>query len=424
MKPTVKLLKAQAEFITATTPRYIGYVSGFRGGKTYSLAHKAIYLASKNLNLGVDGALMEPTRDMNRRILYPTMTRILDEIRLPYTYRGSDAPCFILHFPHGDFTIWLLSSETAESRARGLSLCFAGLDEFDTLKINDAKACWDIMVSRLTRGNIMQLFITSTPEGFNWMNWFFNEDVIKEDGSLKTDRLLITSSSEDNPFIDSDYCDNLRAQYPKKLCDAYIHGKFVNLSTGSVYYCFDRALNATTKTVEQHPKHVLHIGIDFNVGKMSATTNIIENDITYAIDEFYGAQNTEALINEIKKRYPGRVIYCYPDSSGKSEKSNASITDIQLLINAGFVVKYQAKNPLVVDRIGSVNARLCNSLGIRRLFVNIQKCPRLVKTLEQQGFNDKGEPDKSGDLDHPADGVGYFIWYCYPIRGKGKVTSL
>ena len=68
------------------------------------------------------------------------------------------------------------------------------------------------------------------------------------------------------------YIDNLRNSYPSNLLSAYLDGEFVNLTAGSVYPEFDRLLNASTEVIR--PNETLHIGMDFNVTKMSAIIHV------------------------------------------------------------------------------------------------------------------------------------------------------
>ena len=50
--------------------------------------------------------------------------------------------------------------------------------------------------------------------------------------------------------------------------------------------------------------------------------------------------------------------------------------------------------------------------------VNVEKCPTLAVSLEQQVYDKNGEPDKSAGLDHIVDATGYFIHKRFPIRMK------
>jgi len=166
--------------------------------------------------------------------------------------------------------------------------------------------------------------------------------------------------------------------------------------------------------------------MDFNVGNMSAVINVKRDGDPHAVDEIIGALDTPDMVNMIKERYwryldghyrKTHQIRIYPDASGKARKTvNASTTDLQLLKDAGFTVSAPSGNPPVKDRVNSMSAMICNSRGIRRLRVNTDKCPTLAENLEQQAYNDRGEPDKSNNKDHTNDAQGYFIHRDYPLR--------
>src|SRR5690606_25918631 len=111
---------------------------------------------------------------------------------------------------------------------------------------------------------------------------------------------------------------------------------------------------ASTETVQ--PNDTLHIGMDFNVTKMSAVVYVRRGDTMHAVDEFVDLFDTPAMIEAIKERYPKHSIGVYPDASGDNRKSvGASYTDISLLKNAGFNVFVNTTNPAVKDRINSTN---------------------------------------------------------------------
>jgi hypothetical protein len=159
---------------------------------------------------------------------------------------------------------------------------------------------------------------------------------------------------------------------------------------------------------------------------MAAIVHIKREGIPHAVGEIINAYDTKDMIRLIKERYwqyldgeyqKTHEIRVYPDSSGGSRKSvDASITDIQLLKAAGFIVSAPAANPPVKDRVNSTNALICNSEGLRRLFVNVDECPTFAENLEQQAYTERGEPDKSSDMDHTNDAAGYFYHRDYPLR--------
>lgn len=149
----------------------------------------------------------------------------------------------------------------------------------------------------------------------------------------------------------------------------------------------------------------IYIGMDFNVGKMAGIVHVLRLGLPCAVTEIINAYDTPDMIRIIKERfwlYDGndyrkvREIYIYPDASGDSRKSsNASTTDIAQLKQAGFNVVVNSSNPPVKDRVNSMNAMFCNANGERRYKVNVKRCPLYAESLEQQVWDEKGEPDKN-----------------------------
>ena len=75
----------------------------------------------------------------------------------------------------------------------------------------------------------------------------------------------------------------------------------------------------------------IHCGLDFNVNNMSAVIAVRLDNKLVVIDEVSGSKDTDALAQEIQRRYDGRKTYIYPDASGGNRSTNASRTDIQIL---------------------------------------------------------------------------------------------
>lgn len=456
------LLKHQKTFLADTTTRYIGLVGGYGCGKTRAFCLKAIQLAS--INVGHTGMMCEPTNTMLNDVLVPEMRDLLEQYKIPYEFKQTPLPQFTLQFKGGESKILLRSAENF-GRLVGLNLGWFGVDEIDTAfnrNKNKIMVMWRLLISRLrAQAPHPQGFVCSTPEGFGFLYEFFVKEV--EEAKLKNrsiDRRMIKAMTMDNPHLNPEYLADLKEQYPPNLLRAYMEGEFVNLNTSTVYDAFDRIANNTTTTLESfeedmgkgiymptsvphdvdmatlHQMHLrsqqlalakrtpIHIGMDFNVGKCAAVVHIIDAIGPIAVDEIMGVKNTEEMIKEIKARYPGRQINIYPDSSGKSEKSNSSQTDINLLKGAGFNVEYPNKNPLVVDRVNSMNAMLCNGNGDRRYRINVERCPSYVAALEQQTYDSAGKPDKQHDNDHPNDAAGYFIWKKFPLVPHTKRQAI
>lgn len=413
----IPLLPHQLDFVTDTTTRNIGLVGGYGCGKTYCFVIKALYLAS--LNIGSIGVLLEPTFTMVNDTLVPMMDQVLMECGLQYDYRASPQPEYKVLFADGWSTIKLRSAENYK-RLAGINAAWFGVDEIDTISNKETTTkIWRMLQSRIRRGEVRQGFTTSTPEGYGFLYNYFVIENKNKDGSLNTDRRMIQASTYDNPFLPKDYIPGLIESYPEHLIKAYLNGEFVNLTTGNVYNSFNRVTNSTKfKEEDFNPNWPMYVGVDFNINIMATAIMFIDgHDQVFIVDEIFGERDTTTLIARLKRQYPKRQVILICDASGAR---GTGITDVALFNNAGFnTTKIDRSNPLVKDRVNSLNAKLLNGLGHPSLFVNIDSCPNIVQTFEQQGWKDDA-PDKTQGLDHMADAIGYTVHKMYPIKSKNR----
>jgi hypothetical protein len=256
----------------------------------------------------------------------------------------------------------------------------------------------------------------TTPEGFGfaYKRWVKLPDPLNQ-------YKIYRASTYSNPYLPDDYVETLVASYPDELIAAYIEGEFVNLTSGRVYRKFDRELNGSTEVVEGLEK--LYVGMDFNVESGACSIHVLREhesgvDALHAVDEVFNAYDTDDQIRILNEKYPDNPIEIYPDATGNkraSSNGSPSRTDLAKIRTAGFDVVVDYSNPLIKDRVNNVNAQICNGLQERHYFVNIDACPNLTDTLEQQIYDDNGVPDKKSGLDHLGDGMGYLITKMFPI---------
>lgn len=431
----MKLYKHQYEFVTDVDHRYIALRAGLGAGKTYAFCAKALHLAQLNCARIGDhvGIVCEPTYPLIKDVFIPTMEEVLEHAGIAnYTLsKTGGTPEFTIKFPDGKCTIKMRSAENYR-RLIGINAAWAGIDEMDTMDTDLQKEMWVRINARIrAKGSLKQTFVTSTPEGFTFMNHFFVEKCQQSEQHAKHVR-VIQASTYDNKSLDPEYIEHNIANMTPEQVQAWVFGNVVNMRTGLVYKRFDRTLNTTSINlkwvVDQfggqvdrrgHPVPLpeLHIGMDFNVGKMAAITHVIIDGNPHAIDEIIGLDDTESMIREINIRYPQFTINVYPDSSG-SNRSHTNVladTDIAMLKNAKYKVHHKSKNPPVKDRVAAMNVMLCNSQDVRRYFINSTTCPQYVLALERQTYDDHGEPTKDGKIDHPVDAGGYFIAFKFPV---------
>lgn len=407
----------QLAFVDDTSTQILGISAGYGAGKTRALCAKAVMLAAANQ--GFIGAVMEPTGPLIRDIWQTDFESFLEAYEIPYTFRASPLPEYMLHLPGGDTKILCRSFENW-SRIIGLNLAWVLADEIDTVTPSIANKAFPKILGRLRSGNVRQFGAASTPEGFRWMWNTFGSDEAK----ARPDRHLIKMRTADNPHLPPDFIERLEANYDPSLLRAYLDGEFVNLTAGQVYDRFDRIKHVTSGLPDTDDEP-LRIGVDFNIGNMSAVIAIRLGNSLLIIDEISGAHDTDALAQQIASRYPNRRMYVYPDASGGNRSTNASQTDINILESYGMSNQSPKANPPVRDRVAAVQALLENGKGQVRLQVS-HTCKRLIECLELQCYTDKGEPDKDAGFDHMNDALGYLVWREFnPLHaGAGRSTGI
>lgn len=394
------LTAPQSDFYRLECP-YPLFVGGYGSGKTYV----KIVIGIEDLlkNPGCDIALYDPIFDLIRLNTAPRTLEILDSLGVRHTYNKSEQ---IIHVPgYGNI---ILRSMDNPARIVAYEVFRSGVDELETLRPAQAVDAWSKIIARNRQksptGAINQVRVYTTPDmgfGFTYEHWKLNK---------KPGYEYVRAPTASNVNLDPSYIENLRATYPKEMAEAFIEGEWCNLTAGTIYSAFDRVRCASQEKVIDGEQ--LYVGMDFNVTNMTAIICVNRDGIYHAVDELTGVYDTPAMISLLKNKYERHRIRVYPDASGGSRKTvDASISDISLLESAGLVVYTPGKNPLVKDRIVSVNAAFEKS----KMFVNVDNCPELARCLEQQAWGKSGEPDKTQGLDHAPDAIGYLIHYELPV---------
>ena len=378
--------------------------AGYGSGKTYTAARKAVDLALKNP--GFDGIITEPNFPLLTQILIPELKTALDFYNLKYEYKAGESIFYVKI--NGLETRIIAKSQEGYERLIGINAAWVIMDEFDTGR--DGYMAYIKLLGRIRVGNVRQMVIVSTPEGYKAMYRIF----IEENDENKR---LIKAKTTDNHHLPQDYIDTMRSQYPPELIDAYLNGEFTNLTSGTVYTQFDRTMNDTSMADDMMSD--VHIGIDFNVSAMSAIVHFVKDLKTYAIEEYVDLFDTPELVEVLSDRFAGRTVICYPDAAGNARKTvQASQSDINLLKQAGFTVRANSKNPGIMDRVNGMNSLFCNAMGERRYFVNTTACPKYTRALEQQAYDEATKmPDKKNGHDNKGiDAAGYFTSFLFPVR--------
>ena len=399
----------QGKFL-ALPHKYRAFVAGYGTGKTWvgSMGKCIHYWEHPKINQGY----FAPTFPHIRDIFYPTIEEVAFNMGLRVDIKEGNKE---VHFYSGNTyrgTTICRSMERPHTIV-GFKIGHALIDELDVIHPKRAKDAWRKIIARLRySGDGLRngADITTTPEGFKETYRLFVEEPLKKVELLNSYGLIQASTYDNESNLPDDYIQSLLDTYPDELRDAYLNGKFVNLATGTVYRSYNRITHNSLETIQ--PNDVLRIGMDFNVMHMAATIYVVRPNGWHAVAELKDLFDTPDMIRVIKEKWPDNRKIVYPDATGKNrEANNASVSDIALLQQARFEIKANNQNPAVKDRVMATSKQF----QMNNLWVNAKACPTTAKNLEQQAYDDNGEPDKKSGFDHQNDATTYPIAYEFPI---------
>lgn len=394
----MKLSPAQQK-IANDPHRFRVVVAGRRFGKTFLAIRELAYHARLPQQ---EVIYVAPTYKMAKNIVWRKLKNRLTDLRWVQKYNETELK---LELKNGS-TISLKGADNYDS-LRGPGNHFIVLDEFADI---DPEAWYEALRPTLSDTGGKALFI-GTPKGIgnwsyeiyqtsledpqSWSSWQFTT---VEGGNVPESEILQAQRDLDERTFRQEYLATFETY------------------SGRIYYAFDRAHNV--QVYNNRIPDVLYIGMDFNIDPMSAVIAVRKGDSLHVIDEIrMFSSNTQEAVDEIKSRYPSSKIWCYPDPASRQRKTSAGgVTDMLILQNAGWVVKAPRVHTQIRDRINAVNSRLCDSTGIRHLFVD-PKCKYTIEALERHVYKEgTSQPDKDSGYDHMNDALGYMIDYLFPVR--------
>ena len=397
-------------FLDKLDTKYTAYVAGMGGAKSTSL-----FIADMLFHLkhpGVPTAIYEPSFRLIKDIVYKGMREVAEMLDCKVKIRTGDKEIDVFR---GGRYYGTTCCQTMDdpNNIMGSEYAHICVDEMDRLSAEKGIAAWNQIIGRarylkkgLTEADL-KVRVGTTPEGFKSVYQLFAQNP-------KSNYSMVQASTYENAHnLPETYIDELIETYPEALIDAYINGDFVNLTSGTVYRSYNRDTHDTKEEVRED--ETLHVGMDFNVGRMCAVIFVKRDKTWHAVDEIHDEYNTTTTAELLRQRYPKNRIIVYPDSSGKNRKTvgkGVSESDIAILRqDFNFECRYKSANPRVQDRVNAMN----KAFEVRELRINVRRCPWLVQCLEQQAYDKNGQPDKDGPHDDMNDSCGYFVAYTMPI---------
>lgn len=402
----MEILNKQKTFLLDVSTKYLAYIGGYGSGKTYAGCYKAIILSM--LNRGCAGMLVSPTYIMSKDIMKRTLLNILEDIKLNYLYKTQDNKVLLSNGSE----IWFRSADNPD-RLKGSNLAWVGLDEAGQMN----KEIWDISIARVRdpKAKALQTFVTTTPEGFNFLYDIF--------GTNRPDHKTIKAKTEENTFLNPEYSQTLRENFDVLLQQQYLDGDFVNITAGRVYYSFDRVKHITSDYTPDHYLPLL-VTCDFNINPCVWILGQKVNDNIIFFDELVVKDaNTPAMCTRLEEKEVDKYVGLtfYGDYSSIHQRSTASsMSDWQIIENhfknhRGYQRKLKS-NPKIKDSVNVVN----NLFDKNKISIT-KNCNNLIKDFEQVVWSENRaeiEKKKNPDLTHSSDASRYLLSYEYSLNNN------
>ena len=390
---------SKAQRLIADAPfRFRVAVCGRRFGKTHlAIRELAKYAAKPDQRVWY----VAPTYRMAKQIVWKKLKKKLLAINWVKKVNEQD---LTLELVNGS-EISLRGADNYDS-LRGVGLNFIVLDEAADI---DSEAWYEVLRPTLSDTGGHCLFL-GTPKGMNWFKDIYDNHLTKNNW------VSFQFTTLDGGNVPAEEVESARVDLDARTFRQEFMATFENFS-GIISYAFGKHNITTLEPVTAHEPLIL--GTDFNVNPMSCVVMRQTKSGLQCLDEIVlNSSNTTELIDEIRNRYPKNPVTVYPDPAGVQRKTSANgNTDIKMLENAGFTVRYHRQHPLVKDRINAANSLFHLRDDSSTRFYIDPKCKHTIKSLQQFCYKpDSQVPDKDSGLDHQFDALTYAIQYLYPIN--------
>ena len=386
--------------------------AGRRSGKTERFKRFIVKQAWKNPNeLYFAGA---PTYQQVKKIFWQDLKRLSFSSTFPKSPSESD---LIIYFPNGS-EIHLIGFDKPE-RFEGIPWTGGGIDEIadtkpDAWELNISPALDTVNPNRPDYRAWCWLF--GVPDG---LNHFYD---ICELAKQEVDgfKLFHWKSSE---ILPPDVIEEAQRRLSAKQFRQEYEGSFETV-TGRIYEDYGPG-NHTNEEIESH--ELLHWMHDQNFTPLSSAIGVIRAGKLYLLDEIVlesaiSRQSAEEFV-ERYKNHENKQVYIYGDPAGRAGEKHGHASDYteieDVLKRSGwkFIRKVKPKHPAIKDRQNSVRAMICNTIGERKLFVNIKKaiyCHKGFATVQVKLGSSFLEQESI--YQHITTAVGYMVSYLWPVN--------
>lgn len=377
------------------------YQGGVGSGKTYLGSLVGLYTLSQN-----HGATWLVGADTYARLKITTCEmyeQLLDGAGVRYKHNKSD---HIIKIPAWDNARIIFKGVDDPQALRSVNGIGGHLEEASLI----TEASYLEFLGRLRQakpGFPIRVILTTNPEaqkGWLYSQFVDGAGITTEEirgNEIKVNRRRVIARTLDNPYVSDAFIASLKTSYDPELWRIMVLGEDGDYTRGLVNYNFSDLNIANT---EYKTDLTIYLTCDFNVDPMSWVLAHRYNGEYHFFDEIVIENtNINECIDEFVRRYPehrGRdtAVVITGDASGNNrdvrteQVGGTSYTQMVNRFNyhnyPGKVrVDVRDKNPPVLDRTAAWNSMVCNTNGIRRVFVN-PKCKWLIHNLQNLRYKE------------------------------------
>lgn len=388
-------LPTQAKIFDDNDTDIIMASQGLGGGKSYALCMKILKLSMQNRPHS--GGVMAPTYREFRRDLLPIFEDILESNNIKYKFHKSEQ---WFRFPWSKGKLYVFTSERAVA---GPNLAYCGINEFSLMPFDRVNEM--LRRVRVKGAANPQRIMVGTPEDLhNWLEQFIEDQEKRGPDKFK----IHYGSSSENTHIDAGYIELLESMLDEKSLEVFRDGKISRLGGDYFYYSFLKEKNVNAAATYDR-NLIIHVGLDFNIGRMSASFSHKIKNTQIVFDELLllGDSSTHTMCKALKELYPQNMMLITCDASGAARKTVGKdnlLSDVAILKKDGYNVRYRTQNPRLRKRQLMMNGMLFHS----RILVN-PKCKHTIRDLKgvRQKYDFTKDEGKDHSMSHFSDGLDY-----------------
>lgn len=418
MKRGIKFhpLLGQAAAMNDVVSRFLYLSGGYGSGKTHCLVMKMFQLM--DLNGSLPGGIVAPTTKMFQRDVLPTIRTVCAENGISFRWLSSAGE---LYFPATKTTVYVFHGQDDGDSIAGPNLAW--------MLINEASKCSWLTVKaafarvRLKFAPCPQIFMSGTPEEFNWVYERLIENPI-------TSSRMVYANTRDNVHTGDWYVQMLVDSFDAVARQQYVDGLYVPRTGNRFLHAFNRHQHVNDLAVRVNDAQVF-VKIDFNVNPMAATLSCYVPWSRVKLRTFdeikIAGADTYDLCAAIKEKVgpTWRKAKLFPDPAGVKTTTNARdmMSDIKILKQEGFPEEniHYKKQISVKDCYFAIN-----NLFDKGAWAVHPKCKEFISDAEQVKVIDGAfKMDKTNlQRTHWLDGAKNMADYMFPVvKSYSEVTS-